>query len=182
MFEILSRMAQRTDKFSEEPDLIRWVHYYYGENEMDKLIDPSIKDQIDGRSLQTFAETAYICLSYNIKERSSLNRIIKKIEEVLYCQAKEELQGKEGLQMPKFEVGDIESLNEKYDTVVCLDVLIHYPRNKADGMIAHLAFLAENRVILSFAPKTFYYDLLKRIGELFPGTFKGNKSISSFRG
>ncbi|GKA08531.1 magnesium protoporphyrin IX methyltransferase, chloroplastic, partial [Tanacetum coccineum] len=76
-------------------------------------------------------------------------------------QAKEELHGKEGLQMPKFEMGDIESLTGKYDTVVCLDVLIDYPQNKADGMIAHLASLAENRVILSFAPKTFYYDLLE---------------------
>ncbi|GKD76867.1 magnesium protoporphyrin IX methyltransferase, chloroplastic [Tanacetum coccineum] len=68
--------------------------------------------------------------------------------------------------MPKFEVSDIESLTGKYDTVVCLDVLIHYPQ--ADGMIAHLASLVENRVMLSFTPKTFYYDLLKRIGELFP--------------
>lgn len=90
--------------------------------------------------------------------------------------AKEELQGKEGLQMPKFEVSDLESLNGKYDTVVCLDVLIHYPQNKADGMIAHLASLAENRVILSFAPKTFYYDLLKRIGELFPGPSKATRA------
>ncbi|GJU85821.1 magnesium protoporphyrin IX methyltransferase, chloroplastic [Tanacetum coccineum] len=90
--------------------------------------------------------------------------------------AKEELQGKEGLQMPKFEVSDLESLTGKYDTVVCLDVLIHYPQNKADGMIAHLASLAENRVILSFAPKTFYYDLLKRIGELFPGPSKATRA------
>lgn len=90
--------------------------------------------------------------------------------------AKEELQGKEGVQMPKFEVSDLESLNGKYDTVVCLDVLIHYPQNKADGMIAHLASLAENRVILSFAPKTFYYDLLKRIGELFPGPSKATRA------
>ena len=70
--------------------------------------------------------------------------------------------------MPKFEVKDLESLDGKYDTVVCLDVLIHYPQSKADGMIGRLASLAENRLLLSFAPKTFYYDLLKRVGELFP--------------
>ncbi|KAE8675536.1 Magnesium protoporphyrin IX methyltransferase [Hibiscus syriacus] len=57
--------------------------------------------------------------------------------------------------IPNFEVKDLESLEGKYDTVVCLDVLIHYPQSKADGMIAHLASLAENRLILSFAPKTF---------------------------
>ncbi len=78
--------------------------------------------------------------------------------------------------MPKFEVKDLESLDGKYDTVVCLDVLIHYPQNKADAMIAHLASLAEKRVILSFAPKTFYYDLLKRVGELFPGPSKATRA------
>jgi len=78
--------------------------------------------------------------------------------------------------MPKFVVKDLESLDGKYDTVVCLDVLIHYPQHKADGMIAHLASLANNRLILSFAPKTFYYDLLKRVGELFPGPSKATRA------
>ncbi|KAB1217533.1 Magnesium protoporphyrin IX methyltransferase, chloroplastic [Morella rubra] len=78
--------------------------------------------------------------------------------------------------IPKFEVRDLESLDGKYHTVVCLDVLIHYPQSKADGMIAHLASLAEKRLILSFAPKTFYYDLLKRVGELFPGPSKATRA------
>ncbi|KAE9467599.1 hypothetical protein C3L33_00473, partial [Rhododendron williamsianum] len=78
--------------------------------------------------------------------------------------------------MPKFEVKDLESLAGKFDTVVCLDVLIHYPQSKADGMIAHLASLADNRLILSFAPKTLYYDLLKRVGELFPGPSKATRA------
>ncbi|KAK6127837.1 hypothetical protein DH2020_038406 [Rehmannia glutinosa] len=96
-------------------------------------------------------------------------------------QAREELfNGKDeispGLVLPKFEVKDLESLGGKYNTVVCLDVLIHYPQNKADAMIAHLASLAENRLILSFAPKTFYYDLLKRVGELFPGPSKATRA------
>lgn len=100
---------------------------------------------------------------------------------LIVLQAREELlNGKDelpsGLVLPKFEVSDLESLNGKYDTVVCLDVLIHYPQNKADAMIAHLASLAENRLILSFAPKTFYYDLLKRVGELFPGPSKATRA------
>ncbi|KAL9686620.1 hypothetical protein QQ045_031013 [Rhodiola kirilowii] len=78
--------------------------------------------------------------------------------------------------MPNFEVGDLESLQGKYDTVVCLDVLIHYPQSKADAMIGHLVSLAENRLILSFAPKTFYYSLLKRVGELFPGPSKATRA------
>ncbi|KAH0935528.1 hypothetical protein HID58_012645 [Brassica napus] len=87
--------------------------------------------------------------------------------------AKQQLGGEN---LPRFEVNDLESLSGKYNTVVCLDVLIHYPQNKADGMIAHLASLAEKRVILSFAPKTFYYDILKRIGELFPGPSKATRA------
>ncbi|KAL5564811.1 hypothetical protein UlMin_027975 [Ulmus minor] len=91
-------------------------------------------------------------------------------------QAREQLAGKDGISLPKFEVKDLESLEGKYDTVVCLDVLIHYPQSKADGMIAHLASLAEKRLILSFAPKTIYYDILKRVGELFPGPSKATRA------
>lgn len=94
-------------------------------------------------------------------------------------QAKEQLVASEDGStpvLPKFVVKDLESLDGKYDTVVCLDVLIHYPQSKADGMIAHLASLANNRLILSFAPKTFYYDLLKRVGELFPGPSKATRA------
>ncbi|KAJ3691139.1 hypothetical protein LUZ61_020303 [Rhynchospora tenuis] len=79
-------------------------------------------------------------------------------------------------QMPKFEVSDLESLNGSFDTVVCLDVLIHYPQEKADDMIAHLASLAKKRLLLSFAPKTLYFDFLKRVGELFPGPSKATRA------
>ena len=39
-------------------------------------------------------------------------------------------------------------------------------------MIKHLASLADERLIISFAPYTPYYAVLKRIGELFPGPSK----------
>ncbi len=39
-------------------------------------------------------------------------------------------------------------------------------------MIKHLASLAEDKLIISFAPKTLAYSILKRIGELFPGPSK----------
>ncbi|PNY15765.1 magnesium-protoporphyrin O-methyltransferase [Trifolium pratense] len=93
--------------------------------------------------------------------------------------AEAEKQAKEQLvpsALPKFVVSDLESLDGLYDAVVCLDVMIHYPQSKADGMIAHLASLAEKRLILSFAPKTFYYDALKRVGELFPGPSKATRA------
>lgn len=77
---------------------------------------------------------------------------------------------------PKFEAMDLESVTGKYHTVTCLDVMIHYPQDKADAMIGHLASLAEQRLIISFAPKTPYYSVLKRIGELFPGPSKATRA------
>lgn len=63
-----------------------------------------------------------------------------------------------------------------YNTVTCLDVMIHYPQDKVDAMISHLASLADNRLIISFAPKTLSYSILKRIGELFPGPSKATRA------
>lgn len=79
-------------------------------------------------------------------------------------------------QMPTFEVKDLETLAGKYHTVVCLDVLIHYPQEKAAAMIAHLSSLAESRLLLSFAPKTCYYTALKKIGDFFPGPSKATRA------
>ncbi|MEM9276878.1 MAG: magnesium protoporphyrin IX methyltransferase [Cyanobacteria bacterium P01_F01_bin.143] len=75
-----------------------------------------------------------------------------------------------------FAVEDLESLSGKYHTVICLDVLIHYPTEDAAKMIAHLASLANSRLILSFAPKTFFLVILKKIGEFFPGPSKTTRA------
>ena len=75
-----------------------------------------------------------------------------------------------------FSVKDLETLSGKYDTVICLDVLIHYPTEDAAKMIAHLASLAESRVILSFAPKTLLLFVLKKVGEFFPGPSKTTRA------
>ncbi|MBD3884764.1 magnesium protoporphyrin IX methyltransferase [Phormidium tenue FACHB-886] len=77
---------------------------------------------------------------------------------------------------PVFAVQDLETLEGKYHTVVCLDVLIHYPQDKAADMIAHLSSLAESRLVLSFAPKTIAYSLLKKIGDFFPGPSKATRA------
>ena len=52
-------------------------------------------------------------------------------------------------------------------------------QDKANAMIKHLASLAQDRLIISFAPKTLAYTVLKRIGELFPGHSKVNPSHTS---
>jgi magnesium-protoporphyrin O-methyltransferase len=73
-------------------------------------------------------------------------------------------------------VSDLESITGKFNTVICLDVLIHYPQEDAAQMIGHLASLAESRLILSFAPKKPCLTLLKKIGELFPGPSKTTRA------
>lgn len=75
-----------------------------------------------------------------------------------------------------FAVQDLESLTGNYHTVICLDVLIHYPAEDAEKMIKHLASLSESRLILSFAPKTLCLTLLKKIGEFFPGPSKTTRA------
>lgn len=75
-----------------------------------------------------------------------------------------------------FAAQDLEVLSGSFHTVICLDVLIHYPQEKAEEMISSLCSLAQSRVILSFAPKTLYLTVLKKIGELFPGPSKTTRA------
>lgn len=77
---------------------------------------------------------------------------------------------------PAFLVQDLEKLAGRYHTVICLDVLIHYPDAEIPQMIAHLCSLAESRIILSFAPKTSALSLLKKIGGFFPGSSKATRA------
>eukprot|EP00798_Chlamydomonas_sp_ICE-L_P002879 gene2879-17098_t len=77
---------------------------------------------------------------------------------------------------PKFEAMGLEDVSGKYQTVTCLDVMIHYPQDRVDAMIGHLASLSDDRLIISFAPKTPAYSVLKRIGELFPGPSKATRA------
>lgn len=77
---------------------------------------------------------------------------------------------------PDFTVQDLESLSGNYHTVICLDVLIHYPQEKADEMISHLCSLAQSRIMISFAPKTFFLSILKKIGTFFPGASKTTRA------
>jgi magnesium-protoporphyrin O-methyltransferase len=54
--------------------------------------------------------------------------------------------------------------------------MIHYPSEKMSGMIGHLASITSQRLIISFAPDTWYYRSLKRFGELFPGPSKTTRA------
>jgi magnesium-protoporphyrin O-methyltransferase len=75
-----------------------------------------------------------------------------------------------------FHASDLESLTGRYDTVICLDVFIHYPQAAAEEMVRHLADLAERSLLVSFAPYTPLLALLKGIGQLFPGPSKTTRA------
>jgi magnesium-protoporphyrin O-methyltransferase len=99
--------------------------------------------------------------------------ISAKMVEEAQQRAKAELADKP---LPAFEVKDLETLGGSYHTVICLDVLIHYPQEQMESMIDHLSSLAESRLIVSFAPKTLCYSLLKKVGEFFPGPSKTTRA------
>ena len=77
-----------------------------------------------------------------------------------------------------FSASDLESLQGRYDTVICLDVFIHYPQAPAEEMVRHLASMAEKHLIVSFAPYTPLLALLKGIGQLFPGPSKTTRAYT----
>ncbi|MGB5134650.1 MAG: magnesium protoporphyrin IX methyltransferase [Prochlorococcaceae cyanobacterium] len=78
----------------------------------------------------------------------------------------------------QFTASDLESLEGRYDTVICLDVFIHYPQAPAEEMVRHLAGMAEKHLIVSFAPYTPVLALLKCIGQLFPGPSKTTRAYT----
>ena len=85
-----------------------------------------------------------------------------------------------GLDLNKlnFRVSDLENLKGSFDTVICLDVFIHYPQEEAEAMVKHLCQLCDKRLIVSFAPYTPLLALLKAIGQLFPGPSKTTRAYT----
>lgn len=83
-----------------------------------------------------------------------------------------------GPQQLNVSASDLESLSGNYDTVICLDVFIHYPQQPAEAMVRHLASMAEKHLIVSFAPYTPLLAALKKFGELFPGPSKATRAYT----
>ena len=77
-----------------------------------------------------------------------------------------------------FFTSDLENLTGCFDTVLCLDVLIHYPQEAAEVMVQHLCSLANETLIVSFAPYTPLLAMLKGIGKLFPGSSKSTRAYT----
>ncbi|XP_023734463.1 uncharacterized protein LOC111882330 [Lactuca sativa] len=88
LFEILSGMMafNRKSLGNDKPQpLINLIRRYYNDR-LEELIDPFIKDEIDRRCFQTFKELAYQCISYNSKERPTMETVIERIEDAIYFQ------------------------------------------------------------------------------------------------
>ncbi|CAH1440905.1 unnamed protein product [Lactuca virosa] len=85
LYEMLSGMpvySKRTIEYDGPENLMNFVRRYYPDK-LDKLIDPSIKDEIDARSFYIFKEIANQCISYNLKERPTMETVIQRIEKAL---------------------------------------------------------------------------------------------------
>ncbi|KAI3511267.1 hypothetical protein L1887_18416 [Cichorium endivia] len=87
LFEILSGMLAYHEKSigdDEKQILMASVREY--ENEPQKIIDPHIRDQIDSSSFDAFQDIAYKCISLNLMERPTIDKVIERIEEALSIQ------------------------------------------------------------------------------------------------
>jgi magnesium-protoporphyrin O-methyltransferase len=100
------------------------------------------------------------------------------LSEMMVAEAKDRATAELGDLVDKLTltVQDLETLCDRCHTVICLDVLIHYPQEQVEQMISHLCSLADSRLILSFAPKTFALSLLKKVGSFFPGASKATRA------
>ncbi|KAI3510464.1 hypothetical protein L1887_17479 [Cichorium endivia] len=88
LFEVLSGMlaySKRSIGDDQPQTLLNMVQRYYDDG-CDNLMDPHIRDQINIHSFHMVKEIAYQCISLNLKDRPTLNRIIKSIEEALDIQ------------------------------------------------------------------------------------------------
>ena len=123
--------------------------------------------------LQPFLTYSIVCLQKNTVAGAKVSA--SDISDAMATEASARAKAM-GITNARFYTSDLESVSGKYDTVTCVDVAIHYPTEKMAEMVGHLCSLADDRVLISFAPKTWYYDLLKKIGELFPGPSKTTRA------
>jgi magnesium-protoporphyrin O-methyltransferase len=68
----------------------------------------------------------------------------------------------------RFVAGDLEVVGGSYDAVVCLDVLIHYPRLGFTAMCTRLAHRARGPLIITYAPYNRVLAMKHWVGGLFP--------------
>ena len=67
-----------------------------------------------------------------------------------------------------FIANDLEAVEGNYDAVVCLDVLIHYPRTAFEQLAQHLAARSRGALLLTYAPYEPLLSALHWLGGRFP--------------
>jgi magnesium-protoporphyrin O-methyltransferase len=63
---------------------------------------------------------------------------------------------------------DLDDVTGSYDLVSCFDVLIHYPPELFNGMLAHLAGLCRGTFLFTYAPYSTFFAAMHRVGSFFP--------------
>jgi magnesium-protoporphyrin O-methyltransferase len=118
-------------------------------------------------------------LAIPLAELGAASVVASDISEAMVAEARRRA-GEAGIPAGRlsFRCSDLEHLDGRFDTVICLDVFIHYPQAAAEAMVRHLAGLAEQRLIVSFAPFTPLLALLKQIGQLFPGPSRTTRAYT----
>mmetsp|Transcript_15439 Transcript_15439/g.18821 ORF Transcript_15439/g.18821 Transcript_15439/m.18821 type:complete len:137 (-) Transcript_15439:645-1055(-) len=81
-----------------------------------------------------------------------------------------------GISLKSCETSDMENVDGSYDTVSCIDVMIHYPTDTMVNLVNKLTSLTNDRLFVSFAPNTPQLSILKAIGGLFPGPSKTTRA------
>lgn len=81
-----------------------------------------------------------------------------------------------GVTTATFDTSDMENVSGEYDTVSCIDVMIHYPTDKMVNLVDKLCALSTDKIYVSFAPKTPQLAVLKKVGSLFPGPSKATRA------
>ncbi|KAI3500550.1 hypothetical protein L1887_36374 [Cichorium endivia] len=114
MLEILSgtlASKPRRNQDDQARTLTQLIRRYYHDDGADILIDPLINDQINMHSFHVFAKIAYRCISYNLKDRPTMKRIINGIEEALEIQERTHVEQGAGSMVltPSLQHQDLES-------------------------------------------------------------------------
>lgn len=68
----------------------------------------------------------------------------------------------------EFITSDIESVDGRYNAVVCFDVLVHYPRESFAQLCTHLAQCGVGPLLFTYAPYSHLLAALHWVGGHFP--------------
>ncbi|CAI9269368.1 unnamed protein product [Lactuca saligna] len=83
MFEMLSGMLAHEERSigNAPPQRLINLVRFYDDGRLDNLFDPVIRDESNIDSIKAFKKIAYRCISLNIRDRPTMNRIVSRIEE-----------------------------------------------------------------------------------------------------